>query len=84
MNTPLGRAAGNWLEVKESAACLEPNVLPASRRQNQFNFWQDASNTLDDLRSLVVGPTPAFPQWPIRGIVLYLGLMSSKPSCTAL
>ncbi len=23
MNTPLGRAAGNWLEVKESAACLE-------------------------------------------------------------
>ena len=24
MNTPLGRAAGNWLEVKESVACLEP------------------------------------------------------------
>jgi pyrimidine-nucleoside phosphorylase len=23
MNTPLGHAAGNWLEVKESAACLE-------------------------------------------------------------
>jgi thymidine phosphorylase len=23
MNTPLGRAAGNWLEVKESVACLE-------------------------------------------------------------
>jgi pyrimidine-nucleoside phosphorylase len=23
MNTPLGRAAGNWLEVKESIACLE-------------------------------------------------------------
>jgi len=23
MNTPLGRAAGNWLEVKESADCLE-------------------------------------------------------------
>ncbi len=22
MNTPLGRAAGNWLEVKESVACL--------------------------------------------------------------
>jgi len=24
MNTPLGRAAGNWLEVKESLACLAP------------------------------------------------------------
>jgi pyrimidine-nucleoside phosphorylase len=23
MNTPLGRAAGNWLEVKESVACLQ-------------------------------------------------------------
>lgn len=26
MNTPLGRAAGNWLEVKESVACLEPQA----------------------------------------------------------
>jgi pyrimidine-nucleoside phosphorylase len=25
MNTPLGRAAGNWLEVKESVECLENN-----------------------------------------------------------
>src|SRR5882757_5612566 len=23
MNTPLGRAAGNWLEVKEAVACLD-------------------------------------------------------------
>ena len=31
MNTPLGRAAGNWLEVKESVACLESRagVSPA-------------------------------------------------------
>lgn len=29
MNTPLGRAAGNWLEVKESVAFLTPD--PASR-----------------------------------------------------
>lgn len=25
MNSPLGRAAGNWLEVKESVACLDGN-----------------------------------------------------------
>src|SRR5439155_19772196 len=28
MNTPLGRAAGNWLEVKEAVACLEGNGPP--------------------------------------------------------
>jgi thymidine phosphorylase len=39
MNTPLGRAAGNWLEVKESVACLEPGAL---------------SPGLEDLRALVV------------------------------
>jgi pyrimidine-nucleoside phosphorylase len=32
MNTPLGHAAGNWLEVKESVACLE-NKGPADLRQ---------------------------------------------------
>ncbi|HEY1787194.1 MAG TPA: thymidine phosphorylase [Verrucomicrobiae bacterium] len=31
MNTPLGRAAGNWLEVKESVACLE-NLAPSDLR----------------------------------------------------
>lgn len=31
MNTPLGRAAGNWLEVKESVACLE-NTGPSDLR----------------------------------------------------
>ncbi len=31
MNTPLGRAAGNWLEVKESVDCLE-NKGPADLR----------------------------------------------------
>ena len=29
MNTPLGRAAGNWLEVKESVACLEGPEVPS-------------------------------------------------------
>ncbi|MEI9959750.1 MAG: thymidine phosphorylase [Limisphaerales bacterium] len=32
MNTPLGRAAGNWLEVKESVDCLE-NKGPEDLRQ---------------------------------------------------
>jgi pyrimidine-nucleoside phosphorylase len=32
MNTPLGRAAGNWLEVKESVECLEGKG-PADLRQ---------------------------------------------------
>ena len=58
MNTPLGRAAGNWLEVKESVACLEPNVLPASRWQSKLessqSCRQDAGSTLSDLRSLVL------------------------------
>ena len=30
------------------------------------------------------GPTPALAAWPISGKVLSFGLMSSKPSCTAL
>jgi len=37
MNAPLGRAAGNWLEVKESVACLETGRadLPVSRVAQQ-------------------------------------------------
>ncbi len=31
MNTPLGRSAGNWLEVKESVACLEGKGPPDLR-----------------------------------------------------
>ncbi len=39
--TPLGRASGNWLEVKESVACLDSHSGRMSRRQ-------------DDVHSLVV------------------------------
>jgi pyrimidine-nucleoside phosphorylase len=56
MDTPLGRAAGNWLEVKESVACLDPSVLPASRWQIKSSQFcrQDVSSTFADLRSLVL------------------------------
>ena len=37
MNTPLGRAAGNWLEVKESIACLE-NCGPEDLRHLVVEF----------------------------------------------
>jgi pyrimidine-nucleoside phosphorylase len=65
MNTPLGHAAGNWLEVKESVACLEPR---SSRRQEalteqsaignrqsaiKMSFLTSAA-TADDLSTLVL------------------------------
>jgi pyrimidine-nucleoside phosphorylase len=43
MDIPVGRAAGNWLEVKESVACLD--------RRTGF---QPVSNSPDDLRELVI------------------------------
>ena len=47
MNTPLGRAAGNWLEVKESVAALEI-LLPLPARNER------GEGEADDLRSLVL------------------------------
>jgi thymidine phosphorylase len=44
MHTPLGRAAGNWLEVKESVACLEPVHRVHGR----------PATSLEDLRGLVL------------------------------
>jgi pyrimidine-nucleoside phosphorylase len=50
MDTPLGRAAGNWLEVKESVACLEPKNGRAD-----LPVGQDAQQRVPtDLRSLVL------------------------------
>ncbi len=52
MNTPLGRAAGNWLEVKESVALLEGSAaVPAAG--SKFAGETPALH-LADLRSLVL------------------------------
>ena len=52
MNTPLGRAAGNWLEVKESVALLEGSAaVPAAG--SKIAGGTPALH-LDDLRSLVL------------------------------
>ena len=57
MNTPLGRAAGNWLEVKESVACLEPchrnDSAQNSDKTNQRGLMSEAT-VADDLRQLVI------------------------------
>jgi pyrimidine-nucleoside phosphorylase len=47
MDTPLGRAAGNWLEVKEAVACLEP----AARSPSQAPHL---THQASDLRELVL------------------------------
>jgi pyrimidine-nucleoside phosphorylase len=60
MNTPLGRAAGNWLEVKESVACLEP--ISCSRRRESAHSSSkssrrgltSAATEINDLRLLVL------------------------------
>ena len=52
MNTPLGRAAGNWLEVRESVACLEGGAaVPAAGSKYA---GETPALHLNDLRSLVL------------------------------
>jgi len=60
MNTPLGRSAGNWLEVKESVACLEPRscvrqnaAIFKSRKEHAANS-RSQPQTAADLRALVI------------------------------
>ncbi len=60
MNVPLGRAAGNWLEVKESVACLEP------RR----GAWESAANVSPPNKSAVNSRSPLQPIEDLRAIVL--------------
>jgi pyrimidine-nucleoside phosphorylase len=52
MNMPLGRAAGNWLEVKESVACLESSA--AVRVAGSKFAGKTPALHLNDLRSLVL------------------------------
>jgi len=57
MDTPLGRAAGNWLEVKESVACLEPcsrACQSAENRSANSHSRLQGIDDLTDLRSLVL------------------------------
>jgi thymidine phosphorylase len=60
MNTPLGRAAGNWLEVKESVACLE-SISCSRRRESAHSSPKSsqrgltsAATEINDLRVLVL------------------------------
>ena len=57
MNTPLGRAAGNWLEVKESVALLDcrTGVAPVSNLKTEnMETGKMPVPPCDDLRSLVL------------------------------
>ena len=60
MNTPLGRAAGNWLEVKESVACLE-NLLPRPAKRGEG--WGEGSVQFQTASS----PRPSPPFWGGEG-----------------
>jgi len=54
MNTPLGRAAGNWLEVKESVACLESRTGFQPVSELKKNETGKTPVLHDDLRALVL------------------------------
>jgi thymidine phosphorylase len=69
MNTPLGRAAGNWLEVKESIACLKcrAGVSPARRARQREPF---SSECFAPTASARAGETPAPLYDDLRELVL--------------
>jgi pyrimidine-nucleoside phosphorylase len=55
MNTPVGRAAGNWLEVKESVVCLQSSVRTRSTASQTLRSEGDAVERVPtDLRQLVI------------------------------
>ncbi|MBI3851241.1 MAG: thymidine phosphorylase [Verrucomicrobia bacterium] len=54
MNAPLGRAAGNWLEVKEAVAVLEtPHPIPLPVRRGEGGR-RPGEGRREDLRKLVL------------------------------
>ena len=69
MNTPLGRAAGNWLEVKESVACLESRagVPPGQRARQREQSDLERSSPTSLARA---GETPALLCNDLRSLVL--------------
>jgi thymidine phosphorylase len=57
MDIPVGRTAGNWLEVKESVACLDRRAgfPPVSNLQEKTKYETGRMPVLrDDLRELVI------------------------------
>ena len=54
MDVPLGRAAGNWLEIKESVTCLEPESLPHHLRSPAPASGKAENAAPSDLLSIVV------------------------------
>lgn len=59
MDVPLGRAAGNWLEVKECVACLEPRgrarkSADAAQTEARSANSRSRLRVTDDLRHLVL------------------------------
>jgi thymidine phosphorylase len=69
MNTPLGRAAGNWLEVKESVACLESRTGVSTARQahQREPFSSESFAPASPARA---GETPALLCSDFRSLVL--------------
>jgi pyrimidine-nucleoside phosphorylase len=57
MDAPVGRAAGNWLEVKESVVCLESAPHPAKGHPLPIRLGEErgeGSEQASDLRELVL------------------------------